>query len=147
MSASQADIDYRAFYDNTYVRAWDLPVGRDVTMVIERVEQAEIKGTDKTERRPIVFFKGARKGLVLNKGMGKTIKGIYGARVSGWVGQPISLYATTCAAFGETHDVIRIRPTAPSKKRSAPNKPAAALPEAPVADAEFVESESQEVAS
>lgn len=145
------DADYRAFYDNTYVRAWDLPVGRDVVMTIERVEGVEIKGVDKTERRPVVYFKGAKKGLVLNKGMGKTIKGIYGARTSGWIGQTVALYATTCAAFGDTHDVIRIRPTAPPaprKPRNAPDKPAAReLPAAPIADAEVEQPEEQEIAS
>ena len=146
------DPDYRAYYDNTYVRAWDLPVGRDAIMVIERVERVEIEGQDKKKQtRPLVYFRGARKGMVLNKGMGKTIKGIYGARVSGWIGQPIALYATVCTAFGEDHDVIRVRPTAPAvrKPRNAPDKPAAReLSAAPIADAEIEhQPEDQEIAS
>lgn len=143
--AAQNDADYRAFYDSTYVRAWDLPPGRDATLIIERVEAGEIKGTDKTERRPIVYFRGKQKGLVLNKGMGKTIKGLYGSRVKDWIGQAITIYATTTNAFGETHDVVRIRPTVKRETRSAPNKPApAALPEPNVHDAEFEDADKQE---
>ncbi len=137
------DADYRAFYDATYVRAWDLPPGQDIVMVIDRVEGVEIKGIDKTERRPVVYFKGAKKGLVLNKGMGKTIKTLYGSRVKDWVGQPISLYATQCSAFGETHDVIRVRPTPPTRKaRNAPDRPASPDPQSVVnEDAEDVPAE------
>lgn len=139
MSKASKDQDYRAFYDATYVRAWDLPTDRDAIMTIERVEGVEIKGVDKTERRPVVYFKGAKKGLVLNKGMGKTVKGMYGARVGAWVGKMIALYATTVSAFGDTHDVIRIRPTIPTGRRTAPNKPAGRpeLGPASIPDAEF----------
>lgn len=129
--------DYRAFYDSTYIRAWDLPPGKNITVTIERVERVTVKGNDNSESlRPLVFFRGKKKGLVLNKGMGKTIKGMYGKKPSGWLGKRIAIYATTCTAFGETHDVVRIRPTIPpaERKRGAPELPPGAVP-----DAEFEE--------
>lgn len=143
------NVDYRAFYDATYLRAWDLPAGRDAVVTISRVEQGVIKGTDKEDRRPIVFFEGKKKGLVLNKGMGKTIKGMYGRFTKDWIGREIAIYATTTQAFGETHDVLRVRPEVPSKRRAAnPRSPAPALPpSSEVQDAEFKEADSQEVAS
>lgn len=146
--ADRDDVDYRAYYDAKYVRAWDLPAGHDVTVTIDRVEGEIIKGVDKEDKRPVLYFRGKQKGLVLNKGMGKTVKGMYGRFVRDWIGKSISLYGTSVNAFGEVHDVVRIRPKVPAaRKPSAPNGPAAALPPGPVHDGEFVESESEEVAS
>lgn len=140
--------DYRAFYDSTYVRAWDIPPGRDAVCVIERVVAVEIKGVDKTERRPVVYFRDKQKGLVLNKGMGKMIKGMYGRFTKDWLGKPIAIYATQVTAFGETHDVVRVRPQVPQKPSGKkPKTDAPALPAAPIADAEYEPAEGQKVAS
>jgi hypothetical protein len=134
------DLDYRAFYDATYIRAWDLPPGKDVAVLIDRVEGETIKGVDKEDRRPVIYFAGKKKGLVLNKGMGKTIKGMYGRFVRDWIGKPIALYATSVNAFGETHDVVRVRPSPPKRQRAtAPQAPAPALPAASIPDAEYEE--------
>lgn len=149
MSEENDDIDYRALYDSTYLRAWDLPPNQDIVLTIERVNGEEIQGKEKDKyRRPVVFFRGKKKGLVLNKGMGKAIRGMYGRVVRGWVGKQIAIFTTQERAFGEVHDVIRIRPNVPTGKRRNPNQPAPAqLPAGEhVHDAEFVEPDGQEVA-
>lgn len=147
---SQRDIDYRAFYDAKYVRAWDIPPGQDAVCIIDRVEGETIKGVDKEDRRPVVYFRGKQKGMVLNKGMGKAIKGMYGRFVKDWIGKPIAIYATQVTAFGETHDVVRVRPSVPQKPRGQ-KPPKDAPPQLPPAsdihDAEFEESDLQEKAS
>ena len=144
------DRDYRALYDNTYLRAWDLPPGHDIVLTIERVKGEEIQGKEKDKyRRPVVFFKGKKKGLVLNKGMGKAISGMYGRFMKSWVGKQIAIFTTQERAFGEVHDVIRVRPVVPKGKGRSPGQPAPAqLPPGDVADAEFEDAapEGQEVA-
>lgn len=140
--------DYRAFYDSTYIRAWDLPPARNVTFVVDHTEQHTIKGEgNKEDKRPVVFFKGKngnvlKKGLVLNKGMGKIVAALYGKKMSAWRGRELTIYATTCVAFGETHDVVRIRPSVQksTKPRGAPGQappPSLPAPHDSVPDAEF----------
>jgi hypothetical protein len=141
--------DYRQLFDNTYVRAWDLPQGRDLILTIARVEGGEIGKPGEKSRRPIIFFRTGKKGLVLNKGMGKAMKGMYGRFAKDWIGKPIALYATTENAFGETHDVVRIRPKVPvrpsGKKPESERKQLPAGPQ--VHDGEFEEAhDGQEVA-
>lgn len=139
---SQRDLDYRQYFDSTYVRAWELPEGRDVTKTIERVERVQIGKDDASKASKIaIYFVDTKKPLVVNKTMGKTISRLYGNRVSAWVGKPITLYSTQVNAFGETHDVIRIRPTVAKARPRNDKPPARELPPAPIEDAEYEEQE------
>ncbi len=138
--SAQDDLDYRAYYDATYIRAWDLPPNKDVAVIIERVVGEEMKGKEKDAyRRPVVYFRGKKKGLVLNAGMGKAVKGMYGRFTRGWIGKPIAIYATTCDAFGETHDVVRVRPTPPRKQREPARPEPRQLPAAHAPNTELAD--------
>lgn len=150
--------DYRAFYNSKYLRAWDLPQGRNVTLVIHHTERHVIKAPGKDDDpRPVVFFVGKngqplKKGLVLNSGMGKVVKGLYGKVMRAWREKPITVYATTEAAFGEVFDVVRIRPVVdkPKAKRGAPppvSEPPMLPPPGYVADAEYEEVANQQEVS
>jgi hypothetical protein len=106
-------MDYRAMYDGKYVGSWDI-AGKDTTVTIAKVEAVEVIGAgDKHNKRPVLSFTGAQKGLVLNKTNGKIVANMYGNNVEKWVGKKITLYATTCSAFGQTVDCIRVRPQPP----------------------------------
>ena len=86
--------------------------GADVTVTIESVREAENddKGRDgKPIGKPIVRFVKARKEWVLNKTNARVIRELYGDKYEGWKGKKITLYATTCPAFGETVACIRVR--------------------------------------
>lgn len=113
----EGDVDYRALYGKDYIGAWDLT--RDVTMTIERVVRAELRPTEEgkaPDQRPVIYFKGYRKGFVLNATNGATVAGMYGTKVSGWIGKRITIYATKTRAFGKEHDCIRVRPKVPAMK-------------------------------
>ena len=106
-------------YPSKYLKGADLR-GRDVTVTIEMIEpRHELARTDNTkEAKPLMRFRGADKGLVLNKTNAKTIASIYGMEVLRWIGQPITLYSAKVSAFGAIHDAVRVRPQRPKQRQN-----------------------------
>lgn len=127
--------DYRSMYDAKYIGAWDLPANKDVIVVIDRVEASVLTSSRGTNKKPVVFFRGKEKGLVLNKTNGNAIAGMYGTRTSKWKGQPIAIYATTTSVGGETVDCVRVRPRIPT---NAPKKDSPAPEPEPTAEEEDI---------
>ena len=52
--------------------------------------------------------------MVLNKTNAGIIAKLYGTDTDAWVGKKIVIYATTCKAFGETVECVRVK--APAAK-------------------------------
>lgn len=109
--------DWRTMYDSNWVKAWDLG-GKDWTVEIARVEAGTVedKSRNKKDRIAILWLKGGKKPLGLNKTNCKTIAGMYGNETSKWVGKSITLFPTQTQMAGNTVDCIRIRPTVPKAK-------------------------------
>ena len=123
---------YLSMFDAKYMRSWDL-AGREWTLRIMRVEAQELTAQGgRKSKKPIVYFDGARKALVLNKTNAKAIAGMYGVDTRGWLGKPVAVYPTTTEMGGEIVDCIRVRPQVPS------GAPALDMPEQPV-DVEMME--------
>lgn len=100
---------FRLLYKTDYVGAWDLKGDTEVT-IDKVVESEELIGADgKKEHKPIVYFKGATKKMVLGKTNAKSIGKVLGNDTSDWAGKKITLYPTTCKAFGEVVECIRVR--------------------------------------
>lgn len=122
--------DVRTMFDKAYLYAYDLQ-GRDVTVTIDRVVGGTLTGTGgKSNKKPIVFFKGAKKGLALNITNAKTIAAMYGNsfKTEDWIGKRVTLYPSRTSFGGTEMDCIRIRPTIPkATTKDAP--PAEAAPE------------------
>ena len=122
-------MDVRTLFPTEYIASHDL-AGKDVNLTISRVVVEDLRTTEGSERKPIVYFEEMEernrkdrnqpnKKLVLNKTNAKVIAGLLGYETDDWGGKRITLFATTCQAFGETVDCIRIRDKAPPAKRSA----------------------------
>ena len=94
-----------------FLEAGDLD-GKEVTLTIASVREpvSDDKGKDgKPIGKPVVKFEKAAKEWVLNKTNARMIRQLYGNEYSGWKGKKITLYVTTCAAFGETVACTRVR--------------------------------------
>ncbi len=94
-------------FPSTYLKASDL--GDQMPVVtIDRVE-VEPVGRDK-EMKPVVYFKGKEKGVVLNKTNSRKIAELTGSKdTDDWTGCQIRLYATETEFGGEMVECIRVK--------------------------------------
>ena len=92
-------------FPSNYLKAADLR-GENVTVTIERVAMEEISGG---EHKPVVYFEGKERGLVLNKTNGTNISLIYGDDTDGWTGKAVVLFPTWVDFQGRSVEAIRVR--------------------------------------
>jgi hypothetical protein len=71
-------------FPSKYLKASDLD-GENVTVTITHVAFEEV-GKDK-EMRPILFYEGSEKGIVLNKTNATNISKLYGSETDDWGGK------------------------------------------------------------
>lgn len=90
-------------FPSNYLKASDLQ-GRNVPVTIEKVVMEDI-GSD---HKPVVYFTGKEKGLVLNKTNSNNISVVYGPETENWVNQQIILYPTIVDFQGRSVDAIRV---------------------------------------
>lgn len=106
------------FFDRDYLGVWDLG-GADRLVTIERVEAGTVRNATKKNRKPLLFVRGKKLPLALNKTNAKTIASLYGTDTRAWAGKQIVLYPTTTEFAGETVECIRVRPTVPNARTRA----------------------------
>lgn len=122
-------MNVRDLFDNQYLAADDLRE-KDWTLTISKVTPVKMRKKDgsKESRGAVHFAELEAKAtkdkpamsLVLNRTNAKTLKALYGKETANWIGRRVTIYPTTCDAFGKTADCIRIRPTEPSAKTAPP---------------------------
>jgi hypothetical protein len=104
-----------AAFPSTYLKAADLQ-GRNVTVQIDRVELDEIGG----EHKPILYFIGKEKGIVLNKTNANTLAAAYGDDTDNWHGGDVTLFSMMVDFQGKSVESIRVKvpPRMPAKQGS-----------------------------
>jgi arabinogalactan endo-1,4-beta-galactosidase len=106
-----------AAFPSEYLKAADLQ-GRNVLVVIDHVEMRDV-GDD---NKPVLFFQGKSKGVVLNKTNAGNIAVVYGDDTEDWTGKEVVLFEAMVDFQGRTVPSIRIR--APQAKDRQQAKPA-----------------------
>jgi hypothetical protein len=101
-------------FPSEYLKAADLQ-GRSVRVVMDRVEMKDIGG----DHKPILFFQGKEKGMVLNKTNANNIAVVYGDDTEDWSGREIVLFEAMVDFQGKTVAAIRVR--APQAKDRRPD--------------------------
>ena len=98
--------------------------GKTVTVLIERIDpRADLKRTDgSSEKKPVVYFRGDWKPMVLNRTNGRVLAKLYGPEVTGWIGKPIMLRSEKVSSFGQTVDAIRVVAEKPKPRQSSPRQ-------------------------
>ena len=104
-------------FPSKYVSAGDLK-GQDVNVTIVNCQMEEVSNESKTERKPVLYFAGMEKGMVLNVVNTQTIVNMYGEETETWKGCPITLYPTETTFGKEVKPCIRIRSSPPSGQQS-----------------------------
>lgn len=103
-------------FPSKYLKASDLQ-GREVKVVMANVEREKI-GDD---HKPVLYFKGKDKGVVLNKTNAATIGDAYGDDTDDWYDQKIILFSVMVDFQGKVGPAIRMRvPTARDRKKEDP---------------------------
>lgn len=106
-------------FPSKYVKAADLN-GKTVTLTIAKLVMEELGHGPEKERKPVLYFQKATKGLVLNRTNAMTIAGLYGDESDHWEGKRISIYPTRIRAFGAMQDTIRVREEVPAPAKPIP---------------------------
>ena len=113
-------------FPSNYVKAADLK-GNNVIVVMARVEMEKIGNDEK----PVLYFQGKDKGLVLNRTNSNNIAHLYGDDTDDWAGREIVLFPAMVDFQGKTVEAIRVRGVraADKSKGGLAPKPAAPLPQ------------------
>jgi hypothetical protein len=117
-----------ACFPSEYLKASDLE-GRSVRVVMDHVEMRDV-GDD---TKPVLFFQGKSKGVVLNKTNSTNIAIAYGDDTEEWTGKEVILFEAMVDFQGRSVPAIRIRSPQPKDRRAAPLKAVANAP-APALD-------------
>ena len=98
-------MDINAAFPSTWLKNSDLN-GRAVVLKMKEVVLEEV-GDD---HKPVLYFMGAKKGLVLNKINSASIASAYGSDTDAWDGQAIEVYPDMTIFSGKPTPCIRVRP-------------------------------------
>lgn len=106
-------------FPSKYLKASDIgdaqPVVQIARVTVEAVGREQ-------EQKPIVYFVGKSKGVVLNKTNARAIAQIAGSNeTDDWTGIAVQLYVAQVEFSGESMEAIRIR--APKQRAAAPVAP------------------------
>lgn len=102
-------------FPSAYLKAADLQ-GRSVNVLMDRVCMEDIGG----DQKPILYFVGKDRGLVLNKTNGNIIAELYGFETDDWTGKMITLQPARVEFQGKIVDAIRVRLEVPKQAAAAP---------------------------
>ena len=94
-------------YPSKYIKESDLQ-GQPRVLTIARVS-VETLDQSSNETKPVVYFQGAQKGLVLNVTNKNVFVLLYGKETNNWNGRQIELYPSQTDFRGEVVACIRCR--------------------------------------
>ena len=91
-------------FPSNYVKSSDIK-GRDVKVIIDDYKMEELGD----ERKLVLYFQHASKGMVLNKTNASEIAEFYGDDLDKWIGRPIELYVARVDFQRKKVDGLRVR--------------------------------------
>jgi hypothetical protein len=105
-------------FPSKWLKAADLQ-GREVKVIMSNCERETI-GDD---QKPVLYFKGKEKGVVLNKTNAQVIADFYGDDTADWYDQPIILFSVMTEFQGRATPGLRVRvPTAKDNRPPTPRR-------------------------
>ena len=113
-------------FPSKYLKASDIPE-EGLTVIISKVEEEEV-GRDK-EVRPILYFQGEEKGIVLNKTNATNISKLYGYETDEWAGKKVQIGTAWVDFNGQSTEGIRIYPPKRAAAAASPGASRSAKPQ------------------
>lgn len=110
-----------------YLKAAHLPPGKAVPATVERIEFQTVHPRPGMEEiKPVMYFAGKTKGLILTSTNQRYLRATYGDDITASYGKPVTLRAITKRVAGRDVDTILLGPptaqppTAPPDAHPAP---------------------------
>ena len=111
-------------FPSKYLKAADLNDKKPI-VTISHVEMEDVGQGENKEMKPVIYFEGKEKGIVLNKTNSDVLATMYGDDTDEWKGEKVQLYEATVDFQGKRTAAIRMK--IPTKADLKPEKaPAAA---------------------
>jgi hypothetical protein len=103
-------MDITQSFPAKYLQKTDFTAPRQV--IIDTVAMEDVSmDSQPTELKPVMFFKGAPKGMILNKTNANIMVALFGAETTAWSGQTVEAYNDVTIQFqGQLTGGIRLRP-------------------------------------
>lgn len=116
-------------FPSDYLSAPELK-GKDCIITIQAILKEQVQMSDGGKQSKLIMrIVGTPKKLVVNKTNADSIAQLYGTKAELWAGKRITIYPTTCMAFGDMVECIRVREVEPPPANGQAAKPAASKPE------------------
>ena len=106
-------LTFSDFFPDKWLKPADLN-GDEMCFTMRGLTREKV-GKEQEERTVLEWVDDDVKPLILNRTNGKIIRSLYGDHIPDWRGRKVLLYETTVEAFGETHNVIRVRDRVPEQ--------------------------------
>jgi len=107
MSANDEYPTIDDLFPSRFLKAIDLD-GRDLTVTITDIDTEEVGHY--RDKKPVLYFDGGHKPLVMNKTNATSIGKLYGGNTRDWIGKKITLFETDVQFRGEWVKSVRVRP-------------------------------------
>ncbi len=91
-------------FPSKWLKSDDIPNGKKIKVTMEHVAEEDLGG----ETKPILYFVGKEKGLVMNVTNANRISSVFGDETDAWAGKEIFLYKEKVAMKGQLVDGIRV---------------------------------------
>lgn len=92
------DMKQFAGSESKYLKAADLK-GKKVRLTIAKVELVQFEDDGKTKTKPVIFFEGKDKGMVLNPTNTDTLCHEFGYQSDDWIGKEVEVSTKYYANF------------------------------------------------
>jgi hypothetical protein len=119
--------DFDDLYGTRFLSATE--VKKLVTAIIERIDEESFpRPGEATRTKKVVYVRGGKKGIVLNKTNAKSLASAFGKSFQDWIGQRITIKAEPTSFAGKTTMGLRLYP---ANGTTAADPPKAPPPEEP----------------
>ena len=102
-----------AAFPTKWLKAEDLG-GKSHLLTIAKVVMEQVGTEDSPEEKPVMFFVGKSKGIVLNKTNATSVSLHYGDDTDNWTNKPVQVFPDKTMFGGKMVDCIRMRVEAPA---------------------------------
>ena len=95
-------MDMNKAFPSKFLKATDIDEMADPDTDTAVLRMTEVRMTEVGEdEKPVLYFSGTEKGLVLNKTNTNTIIGLYGKATEDWEGKAVGLFTTEVGFQGQ----------------------------------------------